>query len=294
MLPWKINRNSKKTMTYRPEVPMALYEILPEKYSYKSKDEQRSSYCLEVNRGRLKADPYRFLAHLIGKYEVESEWRKRLSERRLGPKYRKVQRAYKIKRSTVTSGDDPVWEARLMTKDPGFPLEFEVRLPLSRLKQKPIENFVSWLNKKKKTIRSIPWLKKALMEQPSEVGRISIIHSSRHDPKETFLDKLENLNLSELKSKLKPKMEQAIFFKISHPNPLTDRNLNEIETHWVLFSDGQLILYRLWSVYTRVTVKDLISLKASFLEPIQEMKTFNAYFVAVVNPDGTLSAIYKK
>ncbi len=299
MLPWKIRRDDKETLTHRPEIPLALYEILPEKYPYTSKDEQRSAYCLEANRRRLKADPYRMLASLLGRgfgstQEVKTEWKRRLSEKTLGQTYRKVKKAYKVKWSEIYKGEIPKWKAHLVTKDSDFPLEFIFKYPINQLEQDPDDFLVGWLDKNKKRIRAIPWLKKILLEQPSGIGKIRIIHSHRYDPREALRTRLRIVNNPELTARLEPHMEEAVFFDISHPDPFTDGNLNRVDSKWALLPDGTVVLYKIWTVYSDTKVNELIALKTPFLEPVQNMNVLSSYFISLIKPDGTLSAIYEK
>jgi len=298
MLPWKIKREGKETLTHRPEIPLALYEILPKKYPKKNKRERRAAYCFEANRGRLKVDPYGMLTSLLGRDplsgEVDVEWKRRLSEKALGQTYRKVKQSYKIKRSEVYAGENPKWEAHLVTKDSNYPMEFNVKFPINQLEQEPDDFVVSWLNKTKKKIRAIPWLKKIVLEQPSAIGKIRIIQSHQYDPREALRTRLSIIDNPELTDQLESQIEKAVFFDISHPDLFTDGNLHSVKSKCALLPDGTVVLYKIWTIYTRTKVNELIALKTFFLEPVQNLDVHSTFFISLIKPDGTLSAIYKK
>ncbi len=287
MIPWRIHIDGKEHLTYKPDIPIALYEMIPDSISVEVDQRKRKVVSLSGFKSRLKMDPYELMfdSMFMGPYEeVNREIDRRHSIQRLGKLYSFLVSHFNMGWSRVYEGDGTFnWRAGVSPKGIFPQIYLRASKELKAFDEDKLKVYISSLIDLTSRIRNVPWLSSEFEGKREWVRGIYV---------ENFFVLKQKSPVEGLRSDIKPFLKKAIPIILYNGSKGSLFSQREKETSWYLFEDSSMLLYSWSSFVSRFDVEVGLPAEVPFVKSLKGKNLPAGKWAAWVNPDGTLRKLY--
>ena len=159
-LPWRISKNRKKSITYNANISRAISNIMPER---------------SANKKRLVGEDIRGELATAIMDAIEDKWNLLDAEQRVPKHLKEIREHFQLETALITEAKDGngIFSATLRRKD--FPKNFSVllELPYRGGEVSNIKMFAEKIERYKKLVFAVDWLKKYILTHPEDDFRLN-------------------------------------------------------------------------------------------------------------------------
>lgn len=229
MIPWRIEKDNKKTLTFNNKISQRIEEILPDNFLHKERIKGSSKDLLAVHAYQLRIK----FAKKLHDLEFQENYGKQIE---------KLQTDFTIKNSHIAEiysldlDGELGWHAELHNDEWPTNLSVELFLSIENDNIIGLENITETVNNYVETVLSIPWLWNYFRKNPEQMIYLRVANNY------SFTAKSKLYIVEESKEHQRKEITQKILEDINLSCFVIITEDSDFYSRWIIFPDKKMLL----------------------------------------------------